>query len=481
MKLKTKLFLLITIFAIACTQAVPAFAASAADLKLQAQTAIVMDAATGEVLYEKDINKKMEPASTTKIVTCLLALEHLKLDQVITAAHDGSDMGSNISIKKGEQFKVEDLLYALMLPSANDAAVVLAEEIGGSVDNFCKMMDEKAKDCGAKNSHFLNPNGLNWQGQEAHLTSAYDLAVITKAALQNETFRKLVSTVFYTIPATNKSKERELYNTNKCLWDTKSTKLEYKTDTGEEIKTEFVPKYQGTIGVKTGLTSTAGACLVAAVDRNGTELISVVLHSGNDARFYDTAQLWDYTLETYYNTTTEIKQGEEVGKVRVKRGEHRNVEAVAESSASITARKGTDLSDVRTEFEKMELEAPVKKGDKIGVAKVYHGDQLVSQTNVLAKETVEKGGPLSYFGIPDWMAVMLYIALAILILIAVILRRLGRGGRRRKRRKRKSKRRSARQRSMPPVNQPPDGRGQRSTAGRSQQPMRREQDRRRRK
>ena len=231
MKFRKKLFIFITILAIACTQGVPAFASSetglpsgsflvAADEKedssveyavgpeLEAESAIVMDADSGNILYEKDSRSKREPASTTKIVTCMLALEYLDLDQVITVKHNAQQMGSIINVKQGEKIRTEDLLYALMLPSANDAAVALAEEIGGDVETFCSMMDEKAKECGAENTHFRNPNGLNWQGQEDHLTTAYDLAVITREAMKNSTFRKLVRTTTYTMPATNKSKER---------------------------------------------------------------------------------------------------------------------------------------------------------------------------------------------------------------------------------------------------------------------------------
>ncbi len=243
MKFKQKLFIVITIIAIACTQAVPAFAASADNLNLDAQAAIVMDASTGKILYEKDAYSKREPASTTKIATCLLALEKLDLNQVITVKHDATKMGNIMDVKKGEELTAEQLLYALMVYSANDAAVVLAEEMGGTVENFAKMMDAKAKECGAKSSHFLNPNGLNWQGQEAHLTTAYDLAVMTREGLKDKTFRKLVSTTEYTIPATNKSKARKLESTNECLWYNKEVEVEKGTGTDKKETIKFTPYY----------------------------------------------------------------------------------------------------------------------------------------------------------------------------------------------------------------------------------------------
>lgn len=460
MKIKNRLFVLLAILVIVCAQGAPAFAASSESPQLQASSAIVMDADTGKILYEKDIYTKRQPASTTKIVTCMVALENLDLDQEITVKHDATQMGSIIDVKKGEVFSAEELLYALMLPSANDAAVALAEEIGGNVDNFCKMMDEWAEECGAKGTHFMNPNGLNWQGQEEHLTTAYDLALITKEAMKNETFRELVSTVEYTIPATNKSKARKLKNTNKCLYSTKAITVEEETSSTENGKTvvnteksKFVPKYEGTIGVKTGLTSTAGGCFVGAVNRNGTELISVVLNSGPDNRFYDTVRMWDYVLDNFYDTHKVVKKGEEVDKVRVKRGEHRNVMGVAAEAAAVTVTKGTGIDDVTTQFKPKELQAPVKKGDKVGVVKVYNGKELVSQADVLAAETIEEGGPLSYIGIPDWLAILIYIAAALIFLMLLLIWAMRRQAKKRKRRRRAANARAAAAGNARPVSQ----------------------------
>jgi len=176
MKLKNKVLILIMTIAIASTSWVPAFAVSKDKIKdaaaqaacpVEAEAAIVMDAETGKILYEKDAYTKREPASVTKIVTCLVALDHLEMDQKITVKSNGNPTGNVINVKAGEVFTAEQLIYALMLPSANDAAVALAVEIGGSEEEFCKMMNEKAKECGAKDFHFMNPNGLNWPGDES--------------------------------------------------------------------------------------------------------------------------------------------------------------------------------------------------------------------------------------------------------------------------------------------------------------------------
>lgn len=452
MKFKSKLFILITMIMVLCVQGTPSFAAAedGQKLDLRAKAAIVMDAQTGEILYEKDIDVKRQPASTTKIVTCMLALEHLSPDQIITVNQKVTDMGSCIDIKEGETFAVEDLLYGLMLASGNDAAEALAYEVGGSIEKFCQMMDEKAKDCGAQNTHFRNPNGLNWQGQEDHLTTARDLALITKEAMKNEMFRKLVSTSKHTIPATNKSKARKLVNSNKCLWRKKPIKLTSGNET-EKKTVKFVPKYDGMIGVKTGYTSTAGGCLVGAVNRNGTELISVVLGSGEDGRYYDTNQLNDYVLDNFYETSLIVSKGQEMGKLRVKKGAVRKVTAVAAEDASVTTRAGEDAPEVRTEFEeKKNLEAPVAKGQRIGSVRVYIGNKLMSETNAIAEETVEEGGPLSYFGIPDWLALMIYIAVGLLVLIILAIRFLG-VGRKIKRRRQRRRRNANHRRSEAPI------------------------------
>ena len=230
MKIKNRLFILIMVIAIASAQWVPAFAVSQDSeepegsyttkirQEVKAEAAIVIDAETGDILYGKDAYSKREPASTTKIVTCLVALDKLELDQQIKVKTKAVEMGNIIDVKKGEKFTAEQLMYALMVHSANDAAVALAEEIAGSEDEFAKLMNQKAKQLGANSTNFQNANGLNWAWHDQHYTTAYDLAIIAKEAMKNKEFRKMVSTVEYTIPETNKSEERHLINSNKFLW-----------------------------------------------------------------------------------------------------------------------------------------------------------------------------------------------------------------------------------------------------------------------
>lgn len=455
MKIRNRLFILIMVIAIASAQWVPAFAVSQDSTEkegtfttkirkeVQAEAAVVIDAETGEILFGKDAYSKREPASTTKIVTCLVVLDHLELNDVIKVKTNAVEMGNMINVRRGEKFTVEQLLYALMVHSANDAAVALAEEISGSEEEFAKLMNQKAKDLGAKNTNFQNANGLNWAWHDQHYTTAYDLAIITQAAMKDKTFRKLVGTAEYTIPKTNKTKERHLITSNKFLWTDsiyESVKKEVKEDNPDEKV--YRPEYEGVIGVKTGLTSTAGACMVAAKDSNGRELIAVVLDSEDDQRYKDLMAMWDYCLDEYYDTYTEMKKGEEVAKIRVKRGEVRKVQAIAKEEIAATITKDEKKSKIETEVIKYELKAPVKKGDVVGKVKVYYEDKVINQRTLVAAETVEKGGFLSIFGIPDWLAPFVYITVLLLALIIAINYKLKQMKREKARRKREERRRN---------------------------------------
>lgn len=421
--MRKRFYFILTVLIVFCVQAVPVSAAEGP--KIAAEAAIVIDADTGDVLYQKKAREKREPASTTKIMTGLLALEHLDPDEEITVTGNLDTMGNVIKLKQGEVITVENLLYGLLVHSANDAANVLAIEIGGTQENFAKMMTKRAKQCGAKNTKFLNPNGLNWAWQPDHLTTAYDLAVIAKEAMKNSTFRKIVSTKKYFIPATNKAGTRKLINTNRCLWDKKS-----KIKVNGKLTTPYV---EGSMGIKTGLTSTAGSCFVGEVNHNGTKLISVILGSGDLTRFSDTKALWEYCINQFYDTHDYAKKGEALEKVRVHRGAIRNVETVAEQDASVTILSGKSRKSITAKFIPQEVYAPINKGETIGTFVVYNGNQLVSSTAALAAEAVEKGGPLSYFGIPDLAALFIYI-FAGLVIVIIIIARVMSVSRRRKRR-----------------------------------------------
>ena len=285
-KLKFTLFIFIFLILLIIF-APPCFADS--DLKTYCPSAILMETSTGKILYEKNANEVSFPASTTKIMTAILTVENCKLDDVATVSHNAVYSipydYTHASLKEGEELTIEQLLYALMIPSANDAAIVLAEHISGSVEEFAKLMNKKAEELGCKNTHFVNPNGIH---NKNHTSTAYDLALMGQYAMKNETIRKIVSTKQFTLPTTNKynKTDRIFNNTNDLL----STYSRY--------------YYEGTTGVKTGYTGEAGNCIVASAKKNGFEVLLVVLggkstSKGLSERYLDCKTLFDYAFDNY--------------------------------------------------------------------------------------------------------------------------------------------------------------------------------------
>ena len=232
------------------------------ELTLEAGAAILMDADTGEVLFRRNDQETMYPASTTKIMTCYLALQQLDPNSQVTIPQ-GIDQGiddgaSTVGLKPGEVLTVYELLECLMVASANEAANAAAILVSGTIQDFVALMNQTAKELGCQNTNFVNPNGLH---EEAHYTTASDLALIAQAAMQDETFRRLCSTVHVEIPATNLSEARSLDTTNYLLPGSDFPAFDY----------------EGALGIKTGFTTPAGCCLAAAAQRDGHTLISVVL------------------------------------------------------------------------------------------------------------------------------------------------------------------------------------------------------------
>lgn len=256
---------------------------------IEGEAGILMDMKTGKVLWTKNPDIKRASASTTKILTALVALEKGNLQDLVKVSSNVKKIdGTKVWLRPGEEVTLENLLYAMLVNSANDAALAIAEHIGGSVEGFAKMMNTKAKELGAKNSHFVNPHGLD---QEGHYTTARDLAIIAREAMNNEKFREIVQT---------KKKEwngmdwkSHLVNNNKLLW-----------------------QYEGATGVKTGYTSNAGRCLVASARKGEQEFLSVVLGSTTQAFYEDSMALLDYGFDNFKQVTL-VEKGQKVSEIRV--------------------------------------------------------------------------------------------------------------------------------------------------------------------
>lgn len=252
---------------------------------IQSESAILMDAKTGFIIYEKNIYKKQFPASITKIMTTLLAIENGNLEDTITFSKDAvysiEWRSSHIGMREGEQISLRNALYGMVLMSANEVSNAIAEHIDGSIDGFSEHMTRRAKEIGAINTNFVNPHGLH---DENHYTTAYDMALIAKEALQNQKFREIIQTPRYEIPPTNKNEIRYLHNQHYML-------------PGCTRNIKYV--YEGCLGGKTGYTDQARHTLVTYAQKNGLELICVILKSDKPLMYDETTTLFDYGFNQF--------------------------------------------------------------------------------------------------------------------------------------------------------------------------------------
>ena len=377
MKLKSKVFLLFILMIISIQSI-----SFADEVSLNSEAAILVEVSTGRILYEKNSTKQLYPASTTKILTAILVIENCKLDEIVTVRESAlSNIPSGYvtcNLQVGEKLTVNDLLYALMIPSANDAAYVLAEYVAGSVEEFSTLMNDKAREIGCKTSHFVNPNGIH---ADSHYSTAYDLYLIANYAMKNETFRNLVATTEYTLPATEQypSEDRILQTTNELL--NKNSRNYY---------------YKNAIGIKTGYTSKAGNCLVAASSRDGLEFIAVVLNGGTtkeglNSRYIDSKKLFEYAYDNF-TLTKIIEKGSVVQTIEIENGtkETKNLDLVIDETITVVNNKSIDMNNVIPEIKLNEnLEAPIEAGTVLGTIK-YKVDDIEYSANLLSKTYVEK-------------------------------------------------------------------------------------------
>jgi len=346
------------------TQGVPA---SEVRLPLDCYAAVLMEWQSGKILYHQNGFTRMHPASLTKIMTALIALERGRLEDVIRISEEAaSQPGSTMYLKEGDEFTLEDLLYGLMLNSGNDAAWAIAEHIGnGDPERFFRMMNERARQLGAINTKFCNPHGLT---DPNHYTTAFDLALITRAALKHPFFKNLVATKEKDVIDVRGDKAISLYNTNKLLW-----------------------LYLGTDGVKTGTTEAAGQCLVASATRDGMRLLAVVLASGD--RWSDAATLLDYGF-TQWRAEKILSAGDEVATIAVRGGLKSQIPLILEDDVVVCVpRLSTGL---RLELDVPgSVKAPVPRGTVVGRLTAYLGSEPLVSVNLAAGEWVEPVTPLN--------------------------------------------------------------------------------------
>lgn len=347
------------------------------DVNTSSPSCLLMDAKSGKILYAKNAYDKMYPASTTKLMTAILTLENCKLTDVATVSHNAVysiPAGySHASLKEGEQLTIEQLLNVLLIPSANDAAVVLAEHVSGSVDEFSKLMNQKAKELGCQNTNFVNPNGIH---NVNHYSTAYDLALIGKYAMKYSDIMKIAMVTQYTLPATNKyDKADRIFNATNALINNESLNKYY---------------YSYATGLKTGYTDTAGYCIISTAKKDGIELVAVILKSSSlNERYNDCINLFNYGFNNYAYTTLN-PCGEIIKTVEIDNGtkETKNLDISVKDEIKVLLKTDFNRESIMPEIQiNSDLKAPIAERAVVGKisytidGEVYSSD-LIANSNV---------------------------------------------------------------------------------------------------
>lgn len=348
--------------------------------KISSRYAIILDRNSKAILYGKNEKSKTKMASTTKIMTSLIVIENCNLNDIVEiSAKAAGTGGSRLKIKKGDKITVKDLLYGLMLRSGNDTAVALAEYVGESIEGFAVLMNEKAKELGLENTHFVTPHGLD---SDEHYTTAYELAILTDYALKNETFADIVRTKTCNISINGIS--RAISNTN-----------------------ELLGNLNGVYGVKTGFTNGAGRCLVTAVKREDLDIICIVLGADTKKiRTTDSVKLIEYTYANFKNIDLQTKIEEEFnnwkninqGRINIEKGIKNVINLrLEEYDIKKYPIKNNTENQIKIEINaNLNLVAPVEENTKIGEVTIIYDNNIISRIGILTTEKINKKGIKEY-------------------------------------------------------------------------------------
>lgn len=335
-----------------------------------AASAVLIDADSGTVIFEKNSHEKLPPASITKVMTMLLVMEAVENDQlkltdsVRTSENAASMGGSQIFLEEGEEMTVEDMLKGVAMASGNDASVALAEKIGGTEEQFVQMMNARAKELGMNNTHFMNSNGLPVAN---HYSTAYDIALVSRELMKYDLIRSF----------TGKYQDYLRKDSEKPFWLVNTNKL--------------VRFYQGADGVKTGYTSEAKFCLSASAYRDGMRVIAVVMGApSTKIRNADVTQMLDYAFAQYSNHVV-IEKGATIANLEIEKGMESRVDLVAKEPFSVLIKRGSDTSKIYFEVDMdRSIKAPIVEGQPIGKLTIYQGEQAVKEFELVAPYTIEK-------------------------------------------------------------------------------------------
>lgn len=406
------LFLFLLIFIMISTSI--SFAAQE-NLDLVGEGAILIDYNSNRILYEKNSDKKMYPASTTKIMTAILAIELGNMEDMVEIDEEVVSLteGSHIALDYGEKMKFEDLLNGLMVASANDAANAIAKHVSGSIEGFVELMNDKAEEIGAVDTHFTNPNGLH---DENHYTTAYDLFLISKYAMQNETFQKYASKTEYTIAPTNKkSEKRLLHTTNKFLYGNHNM----------DVDGKVIPiKYEGINGIKTGTTPEAKNCLVSSAQRGDKTLFTVVLKSVEMDVYADTYKLLNYGFDNF-NDTILGYSNEFIANLDIEDGSLPYASTILNGDVRYTLRSDElDRIEKSSKF-KDKINLPISKGDILGSAEYYLDGDLIAKEDIVSTVDIKStpGNKLIKTLLNKWYIVLIALILLVLIVRVILVQK----------------------------------------------------------
>lgn len=380
-----------------------------------AQSALLMDMASGRVLYSKNLDQQVYPASTTKIMTGILALELGNMDDTVTATYEALKTitleDSQMGILMGEELTMDQLVKGLLVFSANDAANVIAIQLSGSIDAFVDLMNQKAQELGMTGTHFANPCGIH---DDNHYTTARDLAILSKYAMKNEQFREIVKMPIYKIPPTNKyTLERILVNTNLFLGTSRSTYY----------------YYPPAIGIKTGHTSQAGYCLVSAAAYNDIEFLAIVMKCPDEDTmeqaysYIDSKALFDFGFDHYVHTQL-ANVGDIVADSKVYEAKNdMRVAVTVENDVSALVPSGDNTAqNIVTNVNLPEqLEAPISKGDILGTVEYTYNDVPLGTANLVATNDVERNTLLHIFHIIIKVITSPFFIVPVIILLLILI------------------------------------------------------------
>ncbi len=405
--------------------------AFASGIEVRAKAAMLIELNSNTLIYGQDIHKQLFPASLTKIMTCMLAIENGDLNAVLTVTDTAlanlSEFGSTAGLMQGEELTLNEILYCIMVSSANEGCNVIAEHISGDIDAFVALMNQKAAELGMKDTHFANAHGLH---NDEHYTTAYDLSLLSRWAWQNEKFREYATATTHVVPATNLSDARTLHSTN------------YLTTNYVEGK-YYYPKAKG---IKTGFTTPAGGCLISTAASGNLELMSIVMGCSpqtadngeyGDERFVETKKLFEYGFENVRFTQV-ISDTKMVDMPQVLYADGRE-NVVVRPSEDCTVLLPADCSaddvTLKVEYSAPQLEAPLEEGQSVGVVTAYYGGRAVASCPAITVTAVERSAAkyaaaeageavsdATSWVLRYWYLTLPLLLVALLLVILIILR-----------------------------------------------------------